>query len=277
MKKCSSSHTLISFENNNIINLCLMAVGDDDEVYLDLISFKELQDNFDELQLSFNDLNDESLKLAITNSRLKKQGGGGDSNQGREQEAAGGEEHRAVEPEPRAMDEAGAVGPRVDPEGPSATVEGSPAVGGSDVVSDSATVEDDTGPNESPPRGSDKGKGIAVEEEQTTKNVTVEIREENIAFRPPVTATTSSSHMPITFDDIAEHTPDEILAKLLEDNPAIGEYVLKAKKNRARAIEASEATEKAERESRARRVGGGYRGRGEGSRGGTGAEGECSD
>ncbi|KAI8547622.1 hypothetical protein RHMOL_Rhmol07G0209700 [Rhododendron molle] len=49
-------------------------------------------------------------------------------------------------------------------------------------------------------------------------------------------------------DDVAEHAPDEILAKLLEDHPIIGEYVLKAKEDRARAIEASEAAVRAERE-----------------------------
>ncbi|KAI8547467.1 hypothetical protein RHMOL_Rhmol07G0198100 [Rhododendron molle] len=98
-----------------------------------------------------------------------------------------------------------------------------------------------------------KGKGVAVEEEQveekqTTEATTVEIREENITFRPPVTAATSSRHVPITLDDVAEHTPDEILAKLLEDHPIIGEYILKAKEDRARAIEGSEAAAWAERE-----------------------------
>ncbi|KAI8549185.1 hypothetical protein RHMOL_Rhmol06G0006600 [Rhododendron molle] len=87
-----------------------------------------------------------------------------------------------------------------------------------------------------------------MEKEQTTEAATVEIREEDIAFRPPATAATSSRHVPITFDDIAEHTPNEILAKLLEDNPAIGEYVLKAKEDRARAIEAVDAATRAERE-----------------------------
>ncbi|KAI8572797.1 hypothetical protein RHMOL_Rhmol01G0228400 [Rhododendron molle] len=48
--------------------------------------------------------------------------------------------------------------------------------------------------------------------------------------------------------------PDEILAKLLEDNPIIGELVLKAKEDWARAIEASELAERAERE-RARQEG----------------------
>ncbi|KAI8559726.1 hypothetical protein RHMOL_Rhmol04G0196500 [Rhododendron molle] len=45
---------------------------------------------------------------------------------------------------------------------------------------------------------------------------------------------------------------DEALAKLLEDNPAIGELVLKAKKERARAIAASEAAERVERERKER-------------------------
>ncbi|KAI8572308.1 hypothetical protein RHMOL_Rhmol01G0187500 [Rhododendron molle] len=39
-----------------------------------------------------------------------------------------------------------------------------------------------------------------------------------------------------------------MLAKLLDDNTVIGELVLKAKEDRARAIEASEAAERAERE-----------------------------
>ncbi|KAI8558448.1 hypothetical protein RHMOL_Rhmol04G0094600 [Rhododendron molle] len=108
---------------------------------------------------------------------------------------------------------------------------------------------DDSGPNGSPSRDSVKGKGVAVEEEQTAEVATVEIREEDIAFKPPVTAATSSRHVPITLDDVAEHTPDEVLAKLLEDNPIIGEYVLKAKEDRARTIEASEATARAERET----------------------------
>ncbi|KAI8559815.1 hypothetical protein RHMOL_Rhmol04G0204100 [Rhododendron molle] len=66
--------------------------------------------------------------------------------------------------------------------------------------------------------------------------------------RPAATAATSSSHVSVTKYDIAEHLPDEMLAKLLEDNPTIGEMVLKAKEDRARAIEASEAAERAERE-----------------------------
>ncbi|KAI8572473.1 hypothetical protein RHMOL_Rhmol01G0201700 [Rhododendron molle] len=179
--------------------------------------------------------------------------GGSDGRQSGEQEVAGGEEAHAVEAEPRALDQVGAVGPRANPEGPSSMVEGLPVVGGSDEVADSGGAGgDDIGPSGSPPRDPAKGKGVATEEElvkkeQTTEAATVEIRE-NIAFRPPVTAAISSRHVPITLDDVAEHAPDEILAKLLEDNPVIGEYVLKAKEDRARAIEASKAAARAERE-----------------------------
>ncbi|KAI8572908.1 hypothetical protein RHMOL_Rhmol01G0237500 [Rhododendron molle] len=133
--------------------------------------------------------------------------------------------------------------------GPNSTIEGLPVIGGSgDVAGSSGTGGGDNGPSESPPRDSAKGKRVAIEEEQTTEVASVEIREENIEFRPPVTAATSSRHVPITLDDVAEHAPDEILAKLLEDNPVIREYVLKAKEDRARAIEASEAAARAERE-----------------------------
>ncbi|KAI8542935.1 hypothetical protein RHMOL_Rhmol08G0178500 [Rhododendron molle] len=53
---------------------------------------------------------------------------------------------------------------------------------------------------------------------------------------------------PITKYDIAEHLPDEALAKLLEDNLIIGKIVLRAKEERARAIAASEAAKRAKRE-----------------------------
>ncbi|KAI8559769.1 hypothetical protein RHMOL_Rhmol04G0199800 [Rhododendron molle] len=89
---------------------------------------------------------------------------------------------------------------------------------------------------------------VRIEEVQTTEAAPVEIREEDIAFRPPAGAATSSRHVPITYADIAEHAPDELLAKLLEDHPVIGEYVLKAKEDQARAIEEAEAVARAERE-----------------------------
>ncbi|KAI8538484.1 hypothetical protein RHMOL_Rhmol09G0107300 [Rhododendron molle] len=56
------------------------------------------------------------------------------------------------------------------------------------------------------------------------------------------------SHWPITKHDVAKHLSDEALAKVLEDNPIVGEIVLKAKEDRAREIAALEAVETAERE-----------------------------
>ncbi|KAI8560174.1 hypothetical protein RHMOL_Rhmol04G0235600 [Rhododendron molle] len=138
-------------------------------------------------------------------------------------------------------------------------VEGPPMVErGSGGVGGSGAVGDDTELSQTPPRDSAKGKGAITEEEyaeevrieevQTTEAAPVEIREEDIAFRPPAGAATSSRHVPITYADIAEHAPDELLAKLLEDHPVIGEYILKAKEDRARAIEEAEAVARAERE-----------------------------
>ncbi|KAI8534856.1 hypothetical protein RHMOL_Rhmol10G0129100 [Rhododendron molle] len=187
-------------------------------------------------------------------------GEGGDGIQGCEEEAAGGEVSRAVEAEPRAMDQAVVVEPSSEPVDSGMVAEGPPVVEGSSggISGSTGTRGDNSGSFESPPRDPAKGKGVITEEEQAEKEqateaATVEIREVNIAFRPPVTAATSSRHVPITLDDVAEHTPNEILAKLLEDNPIIGEYVLKA--NRARAIEASEAAAWAEREAERERAG----------------------
>ncbi|KAI8530257.1 hypothetical protein RHMOL_Rhmol11G0042400 [Rhododendron molle] len=104
-----------------------------------------------------------------------------------------------------------------------------------------------------------KGKGDVIEEEhveevrieevQTTEATPVEIREEDIAFRPLAGTATSSRHVPITYADITKHAPDKILARVLENHPEIREYVLKAKEDRARAIEEAEATARAEREA----------------------------
>ncbi|KAI8555031.1 hypothetical protein RHMOL_Rhmol05G0142600 [Rhododendron molle] len=180
---------------------------------------------------------------------------GSEGIQGREQEGGDQENPRAAEGEPCARVGTGVVEPNSEPADLGMVAEGPPMVGGnSSGISGSGAVGEDTGPNGSPPRGSDKGKGVAVEEEQTKEAATVEIREEDIAFRPSVIPATSSCHVPITLDDIAEHAPDEIVAKLLEDHPIIGEYVLKAKEDRARAIEASEATERAERETERERA-----------------------
>ncbi|KAI8559985.1 hypothetical protein RHMOL_Rhmol04G0219600 [Rhododendron molle] len=78
------------------------------------------------------------------------------------------------------------------------------------------------------PRDSARGKGVVAEEEETTE-IHVEYKEDDVVFRPAATAATSSSHVPITKYDIAEHLPDAMLAKLLEENPLIGEMVLRAK------------------------------------------------
>ncbi|KAI8555309.1 hypothetical protein RHMOL_Rhmol05G0164800 [Rhododendron molle] len=192
-------------------------------------------------------IGDQTVAMEVTGTDAETTSGG-DGVQDCEQEAVGGEEHRTVEPEPRAMDEAGAVGPRVDPGGPSSTVEGSYVIGGSDVVTGNRDASGgETGLNGSPPRDSDKRKGAAVEEEQTIETLAA-YREEDVAFSPAASTATSSSHVPVTKYDIAEHLPDQMLAKVLEGNPTIGEYVVKAKEDRARAIEASEVAERAERE-----------------------------
>ncbi|KAI8535430.1 hypothetical protein RHMOL_Rhmol10G0173300 [Rhododendron molle] len=185
--------------------------------------------------------------------------GGGNGRQEQQQEAAGGEEPRAVESDPRARDQAGAVESSREPEGSGMVAEGLPIVDrGSGVVDSSGAVGDDTGPSGSPPRDSAKGKGVVTEEvhveevqmerEQTTEAAPIEVREEDIAFKPPTGAATSSHHVPVPYVDIAKHAPDELLAKLLEDHPVLGEYVLKAKEDRARAIEEAEAAARVERE-----------------------------
>ncbi|KAI8547495.1 hypothetical protein RHMOL_Rhmol07G0200300 [Rhododendron molle] len=210
--------------------------------------------------------------------------GGGNGVQGREQEISGGEEPHAVEAKGRARGPPGIMGPITEPLGtgmaasdseqtrggsggdvneenrratePDARVtEQAGAVGSSSGLDDSGMVA------EGPPmveRGSSGVEGsTAIEEVQTTEADPVEVRVEDIAFRPPAGAATSSRHVPITYADIAEHAPDELLVKLLEDHPVIGEYVLKAEEDRARAIEAAEAAARAEREAEGERAGDG--------------------
>ncbi|KAI8538353.1 hypothetical protein RHMOL_Rhmol09G0096400 [Rhododendron molle] len=162
--------------------------------------------------------------------------GGGEGIQGREQEGGDQENPRAAEGEPRARVETGVVEPSSDPVDLGMAAEGSPFVGGSSsAISGSGAVGGDTGPSGSSPRDSAKGKGIVVEEkqakkEQITEAAIVEIREENIAFRLPVTVATSSRHVRISLDDIAEHAPDEIVAKLLEITPSSGSMFLKPRR-----------------------------------------------
>ncbi|KAI8571790.1 hypothetical protein RHMOL_Rhmol01G0146300 [Rhododendron molle] len=159
---------------------------------------------------------------------------GGDGLQGRDQEAAGGENPRVVEGEPHARDQAGAVGSSGEPENSGMVAEGPPMVerGSGDAEGSEEHVEE-----------------VHIEEVQTTEADPIEVRAEDVTFRPTAGAATSSRHVPITYADIAEHAPDELLAKLLEDHPVIGEYMLKAKEDRARAIEAAEAAARAEREA----------------------------
>ncbi|KAI8535482.1 hypothetical protein RHMOL_Rhmol10G0177900 [Rhododendron molle] len=168
----------------------------------------------------------------------------------RSEDREGPMEHHATEGDPRVTEEVGAVRPSAEPVNSDIVAEErSSGVGGnSSEASNSGAVGDESRPNQTLPRDSAKDKSVVDAETEITEDATLEIREEDIAFRPPMTAATSSRHVPITLDDVAEHALDEIFAKLLEDNPVIGEYVLKAKEDRARAIEASEAAVRAERE-----------------------------
>ncbi|KAI8568376.1 hypothetical protein RHMOL_Rhmol02G0193800 [Rhododendron molle] len=186
--------------------------------------------------------------------------GGSDGGEGREQEVGNEEKGRATEKNPRATVPTGAVGSILESEGSGTAAKGLPIVGESSGGGDnSGAVGNVRGLNGSPPRDPARGKSAVIaeeeepaEKEQTTEAAPNEIREEYIAFRPPVTAATSSRHVPITKDDIAEQLPDDMLARLLEEHPDIGEMVLKAKEERARAIAAWEAAEKAERERKDR-------------------------
>ncbi|KAI8568373.1 hypothetical protein RHMOL_Rhmol02G0193500 [Rhododendron molle] len=161
--------------------------------------------------------------------------GGGDGGEDQQQKVGDGEKGRATEGDPCTTVLAGAVESSGEPAGSSAIAGGPPMVGGSSGgVGGSGATGYDPGLNGTPPRDTARGKGIAVsekpvEEEQTTEAAPVEIREEDITFRPPVTMATSSRHVPITKDDIAEHLPVDMLARLLEAHPDIGEIVLKAK------------------------------------------------
>ncbi|KAI8559788.1 hypothetical protein RHMOL_Rhmol04G0201700 [Rhododendron molle] len=165
---------------------------------------------------------------AVGTSAVVADGGNGD--EGQQQEVGGRENRRATEAKPRATEEAGAVGSSAELVGSGTVAEGSPIVGGSSVSAEgSSAMGDDPGLNWSPPRNPTRGKGAAIEEEETTE-VPTPYRADDVLFRP---AATSSSHVPITKYDVAEHLPDEMLAKLLEDNPLIREIVLKAKEERA--------------------------------------------
>ncbi|KAI8547560.1 hypothetical protein RHMOL_Rhmol07G0205700 [Rhododendron molle] len=148
---------------------------------------------------------------------------GGDGVLGREQETSREEVRRTIESVPRAMDQVGAVGSSSEPMNSGTAAEGPPMVErGFGDVEGSGAIGDNTESSQTPPRDSAKGKGAVIEEEhveeahieerQTTEAAIVEIREKDITFRPPAGAATSSRHVPITYADIAEHVPDELLS-----------------------------------------------------------------
>ncbi|KAI8555033.1 hypothetical protein RHMOL_Rhmol05G0142800 [Rhododendron molle] len=88
---------------------------------------------------------------------------GGDGGGDQQQEAGDGESRRATV-------EASPVGPVVEPVGSGTVAEGSPILGrSSGDVEGSGAVGDDTGPSQTLPRDSAKGKGAVVEEEETTE------------------------------------------------------------------------------------------------------------
>ncbi|KAI8546934.1 hypothetical protein RHMOL_Rhmol07G0158200 [Rhododendron molle] len=177
--------------------------------------------------------------------------GGGDGGEGREQEVGNEEKGHATEENPRATVLPGAVGSIREAEGLGTVAEGSPIVGGSSGgVGGSGAAGDDPGPNGSPPRDPARGESAVIAEEEEPTEIPVEYMEQDIAFRPAASAATSSRHAPVTKQDIAEHLPDDRLAKLLEENPDVVEIVLKAKEERARAIAAWEAEGAAQRDIR---------------------------
>ncbi|KAI8572071.1 hypothetical protein RHMOL_Rhmol01G0170200 [Rhododendron molle] len=178
--------------------------------------------------------------------------GGGDGGASQQQEVSDEENTRATEENPHATVLSATLGPIFEAEGSGTVARGPLMAGGSSGGSGSGgAVGDDPGPNGSPPRDPARGKGTVIVEEEPTE-ILVEYREQDIAFRPAASAATSSRHVPVTKQDIAEHLPDDRLARLLEENPDVGEMVLRAKEERARAIAAWEAAEKAERDRKDR-------------------------
>ncbi|KAI8555265.1 hypothetical protein RHMOL_Rhmol05G0161500 [Rhododendron molle] len=91
-----------------------------------------------------------------------------------------GGDGRVPEATPRAIEEVGAVGFRVEPVGLGTTAADSPVIGGSSAgAGGSGAVGDDPEPIGSLPRG----KGAVVEGEETTEAPFV-YREEDVLFRP---------------------------------------------------------------------------------------------
>lgn len=72
---------------------------------------------------------------------------------------------------------------------------------------------------------------MVIEEEMTA-----EVPVEQVEFRP---TTGSSGHRPITWGDFEEFVGEEVLARLLRDNPVVVVVVLTAWEERQRAVELS--------------------------------------
>lgn len=75
----------------------------------------------------------------------------------------------------------------------------------------------------------------------TETEMSREVLPEQVEFRPVVG---SSGHRPITRGDFAEFVGEEVLARLLRDNPVVVEAVLIAREERQRAIELAQEEER---------------------------------
>lgn len=107
-------------------------------------------------------------------------------------------------------------------------VESSEIIGGSSGGAGGSGIGgDDIGLSRSPPRDSARGKGVVVETEETT-----EVPIERVEFQPAVG---SSGQHPIS-KNFVEFVDDAMLARLLQDNPAVVAVVVAAREERRKAI-----------------------------------------
>ncbi|KAI8551221.1 hypothetical protein RHMOL_Rhmol06G0168000 [Rhododendron molle] len=144
-----------------------------------------------------------------------------------------------------ALEDTGAMGPVVEPLGSSTVVEGLViADGGSDGADSSGAEGGDVGLDESLSRDSAKGKSVAVEEEVPVE-VPCQDSGEDEMFRP---VEGSSSHKPVTKQDLAEFLIGKGLTKLFKENPAVEKAVLTAREERERDSNVGNGGEGRERE-----------------------------
>ncbi|KAI8554995.1 hypothetical protein RHMOL_Rhmol05G0139400 [Rhododendron molle] len=137
------------------------------------------------------------------------------------------------------------MGPVVEPIGLSTVVGGSTiASGNSGGAGGSGASGSGDGPSGSPSRDSTRGKSIVVEGEVPVE-VPIKIRAEDVMFRPAVG---SSSHRPVTKQDVAKYLSDEGLTRLLEENPDVRIAILIAREEREREIVTLEAAARVKRE-----------------------------